>query len=110
MTWDVIDEGWGNLLELCRKYHPAYTKPYKVSETAMLAEHACEVVRNEIRESIHTTVGPIQQMIYARQIEDMRILKNICSEIWFGMPETPSIRAQPGFFLLCDICDEYEEE
>lgn len=108
MTWDVIDEGWSNLLELCRKYHPNYTKPYKVPSTVILAEKACESIRNQIREENHPS--PLKSMEQAKQDRNFSKLRSICSAIWFGMPESPKVRSEPGFFLLCDICDEYEED
>ena len=103
--WQEIDNNFGDLLELCRKYHPNYTQPYKVPEHMILAEKACESVRNEIR-SKSDNEYPIRNMEIARSDRDVVKLQSIANEIWFGMPESPSIRKEKGFFLLCDICSD----
>lgn len=108
MNWDKIEQGWPALLNLCVKFHPTYTAPYKVPQEMILAEKACENVRQQIRDS-NIRPEPIKTMELARQNKDSNTLRSICNEIWFGMPESVSSRKQPGFWLLCDICEYIEE-
>jgi len=94
-----------NVIQLIKKYHP---RSYYIGETPEavlpLAESVCILQRKKIRNS--SEGDPVKIFQDAILKEDTKTLAKIASETWWGMPETPEVRKEPGFFDLCNLMEE----
>jgi hypothetical protein len=111
--WVLFDPNQNKMRALVEKYHPtAAQQPRGLVDaekiTAPLAEAACEVVRSDIRKkATELGVARFDQAVESRNAE---MLVRVLNETWFGMPETMSVRSEPGFGVLCDLCEGLEPE
>jgi hypothetical protein len=111
--WEIFDANQADVRRLVAKYHPTAATSGRQRGTvitARAAESACEEIRKDIREA-SVQMG-ITRFDTAAKERDAVALIRILNEAWFGMPESTSVRNEPGFFALCDLCeglDDYDE-
>jgi len=103
--FQLVDKHWDQLESLIEQFHPGSNNrdvhDYRI--TAPGAEVACELVRQQ-----NTEFSPLEN---ARKFKEERDGGKLCSlfnTVWFGMPESSDVRSIPGFFVLCDLCSEWE--
>ena len=85
-------------------FHPALNsrnKPMEIS--AQIAEIVCSEIREDIRKS--TDSNPITEF----QKFDAEIICDLANQVWFGIPESLSVRSHPAFNLVCDLAEGWEE-
>ena len=101
------------LRELVAKFHPKSNQRSRADLeqaypiTAASAEAACETARKQIAEK---NIDPLKGFDRAVLLKDNIALSRLLSETWFGMPESVNVRAEPGFYCLCDLLDDPIEE
>ena len=71
--------------------------------TAPMAEKACEGIRQDIASK--PQVDPQVRFAEYLKNKDSRIV-SLFNDVWFGMPESKSVRCEEGLFELCDLCSE----
>jgi hypothetical protein len=103
--WQTVKQNQDDLIYLVKKYHPAYKHRHDIPITAQRAEYACEHIRKEIIDKYNG--DPATQFNNYIDQQSDKIL-NLLNDVWFGMPESESVRSEPGFFTLCDLCEGYE--
>jgi len=99
--WALLERHKEQLLDSIGSFHPWYETKHNYKITATKAEDLCK----EIRESIKDKGDPrvlFEQYLLNRNTEMVGLL----NEVWFGMPESQSVRMAPGFGVLCDLCSE----
>lgn len=119
--WSKVGLSWDKLEKIILRYYPnqsdfpeeGWPLPYPKLENP---QRACNVVIKKLREEkpIWSEKGSFKN--YVNKLKENRDVKlaEILNDTWFGLPETPSIRNLPGFFVFCDLCSEacvlFEEE
>jgi hypothetical protein len=104
--WQTVEQNRDDLIYLVKKYHPIYKNKHAIPITAQRAEHACEQIRKEIVNEYGGDPPTTMFDYYLEQQSDKII--DLLNGVWFGMPESESVRSEPGFFTLCDLCEGYE--
>lgn len=106
--WALFDAHQQEMRDLVERYHPTSGNRHEMPISAAGAEVACEVARNQIlRESRVPGTVAFDAAVKAR---DARALATLLNGAWFGMPESTSVRYEPGFYELCDLCEGADEE
>jgi hypothetical protein len=111
--WWFIGVYWKRLEPIVMRYYPnqsAFPKdgwplPYPKLENP---QRACNVVIKQLRKKkpVWQDKGSFGKYINSlKKNRDMK-LAEIFNDTWFGMPETPSIRETPSFFVFCDLCSK----
>lgn len=105
--WKMVDDNWEDLVNLIDKFHPncARFDPAEYPISAQRAENYCKTVREQT-----DTKQPVGAAVICKEMRDAIPLITIFNETWFGVPESMASRGEPGFFVLCDCCSEYEPE
>jgi len=106
--WQVVDLNWDNLCAIVDSYHPGYgRRNHDFPITAIAAEAACEVFREEIHnEAANELESPLRRFLKAKELRDDETLSTILSQTWFGIPDSTSCWSIPGFGKLCDLLDD----
>jgi hypothetical protein len=108
--WSLVEREQWSLQDLVAKFHPDYRTPHPEHPvTASRAEMVCEVVRKTIRERPDPAVeriDPVEKFRGCLETLDGEEMYRLLNETWFGMPESESVRSEPGFGVLCDLCSE----
>ena len=94
---EFYDKYKENVLAIIREYHPYYRKKHTDVISAPGAEYGCEIAREQIRK---------ENKEPDLETRDILAINKMCSDAWFGVPESMSSRELPGFFALCDLCSE----
>jgi hypothetical protein len=105
--WACVEAHKDDLRRLVVKFYPigAESSPdYPISAAA--AEAACEKVRKEIAAGPQVFDTPGAAFDHWVEKKDGLELWSIFEATWYGMPESMSVRGEPGFFALCDLCSE----
>jgi hypothetical protein len=121
---DTFNKSKTELRALVERFHPAVTAKVEVAGeqvelpasvlagnfpiTASGAEAACESVRQEIQAKY--TGSPLDRFDAAAEKMDTRELTSLLNDVWFGMPESASVREVPGFHVLCDLCEGVDDD
>lgn len=104
--WETVDNHWDDLFALIHKYHPSERRVInRHTITALRAEEHSQRVREKIKETVKDPCGLASE---AKQKRDAIVLRKIFSDVWWGMPESISVRREPGFHQLCSLCEEIE--
>lgn len=101
--WNLVEASKEKLQRLISEFHPFYKKVHQMPITAEMAEKACENIREEI--AAKQQLDPQVEFAEMLKKKDPKIV-GLFNDVWFGMPESTSVREYPGFFELCDLCDE----
>lgn len=113
--WALAEANKEDLLQLVRKFHPYYKKKHDHKITARKAENYAQIVRDDIAKEyskgIPTDPADLVENCFTkagREVTDLsaNTLVGILNETWMGMPEAFSVRSEPGFNVLCDLCSE----
>jgi len=101
------------LRDFISRYHPINLRPHKNDEvmtniTAVQAERACEVVREQIRKE--SFERPDVQFNTALLNNDGSAIYNLLQSAWFGVPESTSCWGIPGFSIAVNLLDDPIEE
>ena len=84
-------------------FHPYFAEgsnaDYNISAPA--AETACKVVRKQIKDE--TIESPIKQYLEY----DADTIMSIANAVWFGMPESSSVRNHSAFAVVCELAEGY---
>jgi hypothetical protein len=101
--WNTVEGHRDQLLKLVDKYHPYFRIKHDHPISAPAAELACQQIRREIAsETLQNPSDLFQQYLKNRDSSMVHLL----NEVWFGMPESYESRWEPGFGVLCVLCDE----
>ena len=88
-------------------FHPKFCNRYDnlpiESFSASGAEEACRIVRKQIRESDDKVRLPITDW------SPDNIMK-LANSVWFGMPDTASIRYHQSFSMICNLAEGWEDD
>jgi len=76
--------------------------------TAGGAEAVCARIRSEIQEE--NSESPVLRFDAAASNADIDGLVDLLNDTWFGMPESTAVREEPGFQVLCELCEGVDEE
>lgn len=106
--WKLFEAHQEDLRNLVVTYHPDARYKNKFPITAMSAESACQFVRKQIRRESNITLS--DRFTMAVVDHNIDTLIRLFNEAWFGMPESTEVRREPGFFVLCELCEGIEEE
>ena len=105
--WKFLDENWIDLKNLITQFHPLIAtnqKEFPISAPgAELQRYMAEIEIKAARESM----PDIELLRESRNTIEMF---NILNETWFGIPESIDSRSLIGFFELCDLCSDLEDE
>jgi hypothetical protein len=106
----LYEDNKEDIRRLIRDWHPALnTVPHRRDRiTAPEAEQTCESIRQTIREM--TTEDPLAALDRAVAARELPEAINIVNEAWFGIPESTDSRGLKGFFVLCELCSEWDED
>lgn len=102
---ELLLNNFSQINYLVSQYHPYYQNKHFHKITANGAEHACEIVREEIRKE-----NKEPNLFESLKNKDCLEINRICNAVWFGMPESMESRYEPGFNVLCDLCSEFPED
>jgi len=90
------------MIAAIREFHPYYSNHrHNGNITAKAEEEACVIVRKQIKKEV--TEDPV---VGYRQYEADKIMR-IAGEVWFGMPESSSIRNHTSFWVCCELAEGY---
>lgn len=108
--WELFDKNADKLRDLVGHYHPARAglRRAEAKITAPGAEAACNVVRDAIAKE--ATMTGVQAFEAALEKRDSKLMSRVLNDTWFGMPESTSVRYEPGFDALCDLCEGVDED
>jgi hypothetical protein len=107
--WKLLESNIVDLRYLVTNFHPdAEFRHNDFPITAYLAKKACKGIRNEIRQESNITLADRFNMAFIDHNAEELI--HLFNSAWFGMPESYESRREPGFFVLCDLCEGIEEE
>ena len=92
---------------LVQSWHPCVNRLAHRQDriTAKRAESVCDIFRDEIRQD---NSDPIMVLDEAVNKQDIAVAVRILNETWFGIPESHDSRSLDGFFILCDLCSEWD--
>lgn len=107
--WAKVEEFWPEFTNLTEQFHPFYRKSHKYPITAGNAEQACQGIREKIASAAQDE-DPIDKLLKAKENRDHTTIMSIFNQVWFGMPESESVRYLPGFFQMCDLLADYPNE
>ena len=112
--WGNVEKHWEDLKYIVLSYYPNQKnfpkKGWPLRGDGLLAspQSACNAVIKELRakDPIWLDEGCFED--YLKQLKETKDveLDKIFQSSWFGMPESPSVREVPGFFVFCDLCSE----
>ncbi len=93
------------MIAAIREFHPYYADSnYSQSDyeiTAQAAEAACQVIRSQITDSVKEDPVAAYKEYQADKIV------GIANAVWFGMPESSSIRNHSAFPVVCELAEGY---
>ena len=111
--WQSVDTNWKRLKTIVMNYYPnqqdfpkdGWPLPYPKCEAP---QRACNTVIKSLRKEqpIWQYKGSLDKYITALKENRDSKLASIFESSWFGIPESPSSRCIPGFFVFCDLCSE----
>lgn len=119
--WNQLNDNWDSIKSILLKYYPNQADfpedGWPLPRTSLQnPQKACNCVIKDITQTgrIWQTKSSLADHLEAlRESKDIEIAR-IVNSTWFGLPESPSIRSTPGFFVFCDLCSEsrvlYENE
>lgn len=89
------------MIAAIREFHPYYATSYGGDITAPAAEAACAAVREQIKREV--TEDPV---VGYKQYQADKVMR-IANEVWFGMPESSSVRNHSAFPVVCELAEGY---
>jgi len=111
--WQFVNVYWKQLESLVMEYYPnqsnfpkdGWPLPYPKLEHP---QRACNIIIKKLREEKSIWQNKVSFSKYINNLKENKNTKlaEIFENTWFGLPETPSIRSLPGFFVFCDLCSE----
>lgn len=104
--WDLVDEEWDNLIALIEHFHPSFDRAYNYPITANRAEQA----RQTCLKNMEIEPNPVSAAIKARENKDAETLRDIFSQVWFGVPESYEAAQSAGFYSMCDLISDFPDE
>lgn len=99
------------LVTFLNDWHPSSNGQIKYHEmkiTAMNAERACEVVRQEVRKKQQES-NPVEQFEFALKCNDIETINRLLNSAWFGVPESTGCWNQIGFREAVELMDDLPE-
>ena len=105
--WQYFNEHHKVLRDLVTTYHPNTNNKHDMYITAMNAESACTLVREQIQQKTNISITDHFDTAFIEH--DLDKMFRLLNETWFGMPESIEVRQEAGFYELCDLCEGPEE-
>ena len=99
----VARENEALMIASIREFHPYYVAKAVYNEfiTAPAAELACAVVREQIKTEV--TEDPV---VGYKQYQADKVMR-IANEVWYGIPESSSVRNHSAFDVVCELAEGY---
>ena len=91
------------MIAAIREFHPYYVAKAVYNEpiTAPAAEAACAMIREQIKAEV--TEDPV---VGYKQYQADKVMR-IANEVWYGMPESSSVRNHSAFAVVCELAEGY---
>ena len=89
------------MIAAIREFHPYYAGRHDYAITASMAEAACAVVRKQIKAEVQEDPVAAYKEYRADKIV------GIANAVWFGMPESSSVRNHSAFPVVCELAEGY---
>ena len=118
--FQLLNDNFDNIKGLVETYHPYYLDRHlqtisgnpeygtEKSEQLTYLENHITAPRAEIaRQQVLKTIKIEKPDLYSQDIE---YLIRILNGTYFGIPESLSAHALPGFGVLCDLCSDFPNE
>jgi hypothetical protein len=109
--WQVAEKNKDALRKLVADWHPQSRgagqkrTDGEFAITAPTTEDICDKIRDDIRKE--SGVGdPVAAFDKALADKDGVEFAGLLQATWFGLPESQGVRSLPGFFVLCNLCEE----
>jgi len=87
---------------------PARAMQLSTPVTARAAQDACNVICNDIEQNFEGK--PVERYDEALRLGAASVILDLLNDAWFGLPESMASRSITGFFVLCDLCEGWEDE
>lgn len=106
--WALLEANWDDLFRLIHDYHPAEPRALVKHEISAPRAEEARLRLLELMPGLRRQKDPCGVASVAKQRKDRPAMLMLLHDTWIGLPESSSVRALPGFHVLCRLLENNE--